>query len=280
MAGNARAAVSITHVTIAAEYYKLGISSAVELSIYALASSFGNDGIYASNSELAILFRIQRPNVVRIVRRLELRGFVKVERTKGYRRIIAKSITLILSDSINSDTNNGSNSDGQTVSNRCSKWSQTDTYKLSKLKRKDNTQINAVCAEKIAALDSRKTKENTGMSSFDKFWQAHPKKVGKEAAAKAWRNIDFRQTSAKTIIDAIIKQKKVKGVQWAKDNYQYCLNPATWLNGKRWEDQIGNEKQKAKEKRLCECGCGKPAHTQVGNKWYAAYSHYERNAKT
>ena len=29
-----------------------------------------------------------------------------------------------------------------------------------------------------------------------------------------------------------------QSMQWNKDNGQYIPNPATWLNQKRWEDEI------------------------------------------
>jgi hypothetical protein len=39
-----------------------------------------------------------------------------------------------------------------------------------------------------------------------------------------------------TLLTALDKQKK--STQWKKDNGQFIPHPATWLNGKRWEDQL------------------------------------------
>ena len=38
------------------------------------------------------------------------------------------------------------------------------------------------------------------------------------------------------LIDAIEKQKQTP--DWNKENGKYIPYPATWLNGRRWEDEI------------------------------------------
>ena len=37
-------------------------------------------------------------------------------------------------------------------------------------------------------------------------------------------------------MDAIEKQKK--SAQWTKNDGQFIPHPTTWLNGKRWEDEV------------------------------------------
>ena len=66
------------------------------------------------------------------------------------------------------------------------------------------------------------------------FWQAYPKKVGKQAAQKSFAKA-IKQTDLQTLLAAIERQKR--GSQWSRDNGQYIPNPATWLNQGRWEDE-------------------------------------------
>ncbi len=68
---------------------------------------------------------------------------------------------------------------------------------------------------------------------WNDFWEIWPKKVAKEAARKAWKKL-----SAKDRVAAIkdVEQRR-DCEEWAKNNYQFCLNPATYLNGKRWNDE-------------------------------------------
>lgn len=72
---------------------------------------------------------------------------------------------------------------------------------------------------------------------FDAFWKAYPKKVGKDAAKKAF---DKRKPDGKLLDDmlrAVAQQKQTPG--WIKDDGQFVPNPATWLNQGRWMDGEG-----------------------------------------
>ena len=71
--------------------------------------------------------------------------------------------------------------------------------------------------------------------SFDEFWSAYPKKKAKEAARKAWVKLKPDETLGKEIIQAVTDSAKTK--DWIKENGKYIPYPATYLNGKRWEDE-------------------------------------------
>ena len=73
-------------------------------------------------------------------------------------------------------------------------------------------------------------------SRFDDWWSVWPKKVGKEAALKKWKSLKCDEIVDRLIAD--VELRKEKHWDWIKDNGQYIPNPATYLNGKRWEDQI------------------------------------------
>ena len=71
---------------------------------------------------------------------------------------------------------------------------------------------------------------------FDQFWAAWPKKVAKAEAEKAFRQA-FSSPSApslETVLTAISRQNAA--LRWARENFRYCPNPATWLRGRRWDD--------------------------------------------
>lgn len=77
-------------------------------------------------------------------------------------------------------------------------------------------------------------------SKFEEFWEHYPKKVGKEAARKAFAKV---KVDTQVLIDAVEGQKH--SAQWTKDNGQYIPNPATWLNQGRWEDEYERDKPKS-----------------------------------
>lgn len=70
--------------------------------------------------------------------------------------------------------------------------------------------------------------------NFMRFWQAYPKKKAKDAALKAWKKLKPNSELLKIILNALEQQKC--SAQWQKDGGQFIPYPATWLNGKRWED--------------------------------------------
>lgn len=69
---------------------------------------------------------------------------------------------------------------------------------------------------------------------FAEFWQAYPKKVGKQAAQKSFARA-IKTISLQTLLAAVERQKR--SLQWSRDNGQYIPNPATWLNQGRWDDE-------------------------------------------
>ena len=72
--------------------------------------------------------------------------------------------------------------------------------------------------------------------NFEVFWAACPRKVGRGAAEKIWRNLNPDETLAMRIIKAMTEQRNQE--QWKRDGGKYIPHPSTWLNGRRWEDEI------------------------------------------
>lgn len=71
---------------------------------------------------------------------------------------------------------------------------------------------------------------------FSRFWKLYPRKVGKDKAEKAWAKIKLTQPLFDEIIAALAKHSVTPG--WTKDNGQFIPHASTWLNGKRWEDEV------------------------------------------
>lgn len=81
-------------------------------------------------------------------------------------------------------------------------------------------------------------KENTKEKSpqpdgFEKFWAAYPKKVAKQDALKAWKQVKPNEATQALMLKAIERSKGSN--QWREK--QYIPFPATWLRGRRWEDE-------------------------------------------
>jgi len=90
---------------------------------------------------------------------------------------------------------------------------------------RDNNTVNTT---------SNITVNNIG--DFDSFWRFYPRKAGKEAARKAWAKLR-PDTHIMQMIADNVKERVEKG-EWRKDNQSYILHASTYLNQKRWEDEV------------------------------------------
>jgi hypothetical protein len=78
-----------------------------------------------------------------------------------------------------------------------------------------------------------KPKVEKPTKGFDEFWLAYPKKAGKGAAEKAWEKMSPDLT---VVLKSLSEHKTCD--QWTRDNGKFIPHPATWLNQKRWEDEV------------------------------------------
>ena len=71
---------------------------------------------------------------------------------------------------------------------------------------------------------------------FAEFWKEYPKKVAKATALKAWKRLKPTAELHDAIMHALDAQKRSE--QWRRENGRFIPNPATWLNGGYWENEI------------------------------------------
>ena len=69
------------------------------------------------------------------------------------------------------------------------------------------------------------------------FWKCYPKKKGK-GNVEAWFK---KHNPSQEIVEQMVKtvQALLHTDDWQKDRGQYIPYPATWLNAKGWEDEVG-----------------------------------------
>lgn len=73
-----------------------------------------------------------------------------------------------------------------------------------------------------SALDSR----------FADLWSIYPKRVARQFAEKAFRKLKPDEIEA-----ALADVKRRVAGEWRDKDPQYIPNPATYLNGHRWNDE-------------------------------------------
>ncbi len=104
----------------------------------------------------------------------------------------------------------------------------------------DNQRLPQVRLDKVR-LDKDRQVSPTKNDLFDQFWSIYPKKVGKVVAISTFKKIKPDKSLLKEIIEGVKKYKQTD--QWKKDNGAYIPNPSTFLNQRRWEDEIKTKKK-------------------------------------
>jgi len=91
----------------------------------------------------------------------------------------------------------------------------------------------------IVPLKGDEQKNGNYSNLFLRFWSVYPRKVSKGSAWRAWKKIKSPSEIINQIESAIKEQSA--SIDWQKDNGQFIPHPATWLNGRRWEDEVTSE---------------------------------------
>ena len=71
---------------------------------------------------------------------------------------------------------------------------------------------------------------------FDQFWQLYPRKENKQQARRAWAKLKPNQELFNMMANALEYRRQTK--EWLAEDGRYIPHPASWLNGRRWEDEI------------------------------------------
>lgn len=72
------------------------------------------------------------------------------------------------------------------------------------------------------------------ITSFERFWQAYPRKADKRAALLAWKALRPSESLVNTMLTALATQSE--SAPWKESGGRYIPHPARWLTHRRWED--------------------------------------------
>lgn len=87
------------------------------------------------------------------------------------------------------------------------------------------------------------------VKDFEEFYAMYPRKVNKDAAFKIWEKINPDDKLKEVILNNLKQQIAFYGWDKLKSkDTKYVPHPSTWLNKKRWKDEIEVDcKQKSKD---------------------------------
>lgn len=86
-----------------------------------------------------------------------------------------------------------------------------------------------------AQASTRQALAQAAAPSFDEFWAVWPKREAKKDARRAWE----RMSAASKVAAMTALPKHVS--RWRREGRarNHIPHPATWLNGERWDDELG-----------------------------------------
>lgn len=74
------------------------------------------------------------------------------------------------------------------------------------------------------------------LEGFDQFYRLYPRRQKRPSAESAWKKLKPDAALCETLLSALAKH--CLRADWIKDRGQYIPLPASWLNGRCWEDEL------------------------------------------
>ena len=127
------------------------------------------------------------------------------------------------------------------------RWQMQNDASASKRMQNDASASESTICIASASQNKNKNKEEDikkrvskdtlkESAAFDTFWTAYPRHTNKKAAQQAFQKINPDADLLNIMLQSVSAWKLSQ--QWTKDGGQYIPHAATWLNGRRWEDEV------------------------------------------
>ena len=118
------------------------------------------------------------------------------------------------------------------------RYGATGENRTEEKRKKDSEPPAAVAALplEIPLVKKALPKRPFDLDGFHRFYNAYPKHVAKTEALQAWNRLAASSQLQETILAFIESMRRSEA--WQEDGGKYVPNPATFLNKKRWEDEM------------------------------------------
>ena len=84
--------------------------------------------------------------------------------------------------------------------------------------------------------------------TFDKFYKLYPRKIGRVVAQRSFKKLNKRDKQL--AYDGLVNY--IKFWESSKTEKQFIPHPSTWLNQRRWEDELEDLKEIIEENAVNE----------------------------
>ena len=189
---------------------------------------------WASNAYFERLYDLSERTIVRLIRALEKAGYIRILDAGGgsARRKIAAGINPLAEDPVKND---GVTPD-KNVSTPRQKCQGRGDKNVGEIKKENKKEINPPKAPQGAAWEPE---------MFERFWKLYPRKRDKLKALRAWDKLKADRKLMQTMSAALKAQMATE--EWQRDNGRAIPYPSTWINNRRWEDELEDAGERAAE---------------------------------
>ena len=187
--------------------------------LYAEISSLTDSRGYcwASNAYFERLYDLSERTIVRLIRALENAGYIRILDAGGgsARRKIAAGINPL------------AGTPDKNVSTPLTKMSVPPDKNVRENRKENRKKNNPPKAPQGAAWEPE---------MFERFWKLYPRKRDKLKALRAWDKLKADRKLMQTMSAALKAQMATE--EWQRDNGRAIPYPSTWINNRRWEDEL------------------------------------------
>lgn len=189
-----------------------------------------NNECWATNSYFAKLYQVTSSTISKWISHLREKGYIEVDiMYKDESKAIEKRVIKIIGMPIDKKVNTYIPKSQEVLIKKTRGYGSKRQEGMDQKSKENNTSIN-----NTSIIIKEINKER-----FELFWKEYPKKVNK-FKSEEWFNKNKLTDEQFDLI--ITKLKKIKETSdWKKDNGRYIPHPTTWLNQRRWEDDVIEE---------------------------------------
>ena len=204
-----------------------------------VAYASGLEYEYLLTGGCRIAFRFLKAQLDRNAAISEARSAAGSTRKEAPCREAAPRETVFCGESVEAETSEtapGDNKNEQTKTNE-NKAKQNETKNTIKKeinKKKEKEEKENFVKEREQKRE-KKQKERTE-ESFARFWSAYPRHEAKAEARKAFEKLDPDESLLSEMLETIRRWKDT--AQWKEGGGRFVPYPSTWLNQRRWEDEV------------------------------------------
>lgn len=198
--------------------------------LYAEISSLTDAAGYcfASNAYFERLYDLSERTIIRLLRTLERRGWIRTEENTG-----GKATRKIYA---------GVNPAAGAAADPLTKMSVPPDKNVSTpLTKMSPPTINKKINNKSISSPQSPPGGDEGLKiydpeAFERFWKLYPKKKDKKAAIKEWNRLRADRNLMRIMAAALRRQ--MVSEEWLRDNGRAVPYPCRWLSHRRWEDEL------------------------------------------